>query len=530
MKKSLRVLMLTAVLAIACTMPVMAQRTGKVKADAAVIRSDADTKSNAIASTTQGTSLEIKGEKKDANGTVWYEISVDGGTGYIRSDLVDAQPAEGGSQNQTSDNTQNTQSSQNTQSAVTPASGTAYMIPGSSNIRNAAVTGDVLVTLQKDDAVTITGELTGSDGKKWYQVSFVKNSKSYTGYVRSDLITTTAPAGAQQSQQTQDNTATQTQQPAAEQEQPAAEQPAQSAAATLKSLTLSVGDLTPEFTPDCVSYTINAPQDTVEIAVSAVAGEEGTQITAVDGFSDLKPGLNAGAITVTGADGGINIYSFSIICGEVGMTGEEETEPEVDPQEIKQALDEVEETVPVEEYEKYKQLANRRLIYMCVLGFALALCVVILINLLLKVKDLNDELEMGMDEEDDDDDDEEQLHRPVATANGSRAAAKSLKKVDAAAKKKIDETSTLPTADELEAEKPKRKSIFEKPQYTTLEPTAGTDTGNILSGAPLREVVEPQQSYTEDESAQTATQLYEGEDDDDNGVDDDFEFEFINLK
>lgn len=512
MKKSFKVLLLTMVFVIGCSMPVMA-RTGKVKADAAVVRADADTSSSAVASTTQGTSLEILGEKKDAGGATWYQISVNGGTGYIRSDLVEAEAATSSDNSQS----QTTTTQSNTASSVTPASGTAYMLPGSSNIRNAAVNGEVLVTLQKDDAVTITGEMTGSDGKKWYQVNFVKNSKSYTGFVRSDLITMTAPAGAttQQTTETTETQTTETTEATEVAETQEAQQPAMSASATLKSLTLSVGDLTPEFSPDCVSYTINAPADTVEIAVSAVTGEDGTQITAVDGFSDLKPGLNAGAITVTGADGGINIYSFSIICGEVSQTETAEPVEEVDPAEIEASLLEAEgETVPVEEYNRYKELANRRLIYMCVLGFIVALCIVIIINLILKIRDLTDELESEVEEDDDDD----ELEVPAYTRQvSSGQAAKSLQKVEQAAKKKVVETASIDLPEEFFAQN--EPVAEEAPQVQIQEPIFAQPIIPQTYAEPVMPMEEaPEQP------------LYDDDDDEGAGVDDDFEFEFINLK
>ena len=383
----------------------MANTTATVIAESVKIRGGAGTSSEQIGSTEKGKTLSITGKTKDANGATWYQIYVDEGiTGYVRSDTVNVS-GEGsipdisaGSSNTSSSTTDttvktttestaestNTASTDNTASTTTTqkttaANGTGVMIPDSSNIRNAAVTGDVLCTLQKGAVVTITGETKGSDSKKWYQVSFIKDSKNYTGYVRADLIdTSSAPV-----QETEEET-------------PAAEGEATEGSSTsLKSLTISSGTITPEFSSDVTTYTIEADENTPEIAVSAVVTDPESQITSCAGFKDLQPGLNPAEIEVTAADGTSQKYHFTIICGEVtaeadsGETVEQEENPYAD----------MESMVSADEYQKYKDLAQKRLIILCVLGFLLAMAFVIIINLLLKISDLKDEILEGVDEE-----------------------------------------------------------------------------------------------------------------------------------
>ncbi|MGN1147761.1 MAG: SH3 domain-containing protein, partial [Lachnospiraceae bacterium] len=57
----------------------------------------------------------------------------------------------------------------------------------SANIRSSADTGStVLASVKSGDKVSITEEVTGTDGKIWYKVFIDANSQ---GYIRSDLVT-----------------------------------------------------------------------------------------------------------------------------------------------------------------------------------------------------------------------------------------------------------------------------------------------------------------------------------------------------
>ncbi|HOO27341.1 MAG TPA: SH3 domain-containing protein, partial [Lachnospiraceae bacterium] len=118
-----------------------------------------------------GHSVSVKSEMEGSDGRKWYEISYSynsvAGTGYICADYVTVEEA-----------VQTTSSS--------AATGT---IKGTSvRIRESAVNGTVLVQLDTGHAVTILGEITGSDGYKWYQVQFTYQDSEKTGYVRSDLV------------------------------------------------------------------------------------------------------------------------------------------------------------------------------------------------------------------------------------------------------------------------------------------------------------------------------------------------------
>jgi hypothetical protein len=383
-------------------------------------------------------------------------------------------------------------------------SGTGMVTPPSTNIRNAAVTGDVVCTLQSGAMVTITGETTGSDSKKWYQVSFIKDSKSYTGFIRADLVDTTKTAEDAQTAQQSDASTTQNDEAGTQSDESVA-QPSDVEIivpdnVSLKSLTISSGTITPEFSSNVTNYTIQAEESTMEIAISAVVTDSDSQITSADGFKDLQPGLNAASIVVTAADGTSQTYSFSIICGEVTAVPDEEETEEEESIEVEGAMEEVaesaEDTVDIEEYNKYKDLATKRLMIMCVLGFLLAVALVVIINLLLKIHDMND---------DDDEEDEEEEEKPAP------------KKKKAALEKK-----------------PQKKSLFEKREYKKLDADEAKPLKTTLS---QKEQVErskqkPQKSVMMPDLREEAKaeELYESDEAyDDTGLDDDFEFEFINL-
>ena len=62
--------------------------TGTVTATAAYVRSGAGTDSVVVTKKTRGQKVEITGETTGSDGMKWYAVSWDGGSGYIRSDLV----------------------------------------------------------------------------------------------------------------------------------------------------------------------------------------------------------------------------------------------------------------------------------------------------------------------------------------------------------------------------------------------------------------------------------------------------------
>lgn len=493
-----KLLFLTALFTLMLSQTALAEQSGKITAESVKIRSSADASSTVVGSTERGKTVSVIGKTTDANGTVWYQVYVDeNATGYIRGDLLELSGTgtvpDVQSSSQSGSNASGTGGA-NESAGVTAASGTGTVTPPSTNIRNAAVTGDVICTLQSGMVVTITGETTGSDSKKWYQVSFIKDSKEYTGYIRADLVDTSNTAQTAEGTQTDGENQ---QMPEGGEISAPQQTPTVNADAALKSLTLSSGTITPEFSSDITSYTIQTQETVTEIAISAVVANPDAQILSSEGFSDLKPGLNAASIVVEAPDKTTQTYDFSIICGEVGAAPEETEEPEEESIEIEGAMEDNFEDgdsdmVDIEEYNKYKELAEKRLIMMCVLGFLAALMLVIILNLLLKIHDMKEEME-----EDGDEEEERTL--------GKSASPK------ASSKKGLFEKHEYVKLDE--GEKPLRQTLSEKEQRKRAEQKAQK---SVLM-PDLKEERRAQENYESDHA-------YE-----DDGLDDDFEFEFINL-
>ena len=72
--------------------------------------------------------------------------------------------------------------------AVEPLSAT---VTGGQSVRvrsNASTTSQIVTTAENGMALTVTGQATGTDGKTWYQISFISNSVEVTGFIRSDYV------------------------------------------------------------------------------------------------------------------------------------------------------------------------------------------------------------------------------------------------------------------------------------------------------------------------------------------------------
>lgn len=173
---------------------------GKVKPTSAKIRSEANTSSEALASVKSGDELTIKAKTTGADGYVWYQVFVDADTlGFIRSDLIEADgtvPEMQASSSQTdgsnSDNSTQTEV-QNVQVTSTDVeqmpNQSATVTGGDVNVRASASTSAAKVTTAKNgSAITVTGKATGTDGKVWYQVSFIADGNEVAGFIRSDYV------------------------------------------------------------------------------------------------------------------------------------------------------------------------------------------------------------------------------------------------------------------------------------------------------------------------------------------------------
>ena len=196
---------------------------GTVNASNVNVRSSADTTSNSVAVVNTNDAVTINTEVTGTDGKTWYNVTTAGGvTGFIRADLVtktqDAAAttttttttttpattdnnAAGATTNATTTTNNTTTTTTTTPATTEPKvqvtainNQTAYIAPASVNIRKTPSTnGDIVAKAQQNSVITLTGETQASDNYKWYQVSFEANGTTMTGFIRSDLITFTAP-------------------------------------------------------------------------------------------------------------------------------------------------------------------------------------------------------------------------------------------------------------------------------------------------------------------------------------------------
>jgi hypothetical protein len=80
----------------------------------------------------------------------------------------------------------------------------------------------------------------------------------------------------------------------------------------LREITVSVGELVPEFVRSTRNYTLHVPHNVTEIDVSAVVDQSSAKY-AVSGNTDLQIGENTVTITVTAEDGTRSTYRITVI-------------------------------------------------------------------------------------------------------------------------------------------------------------------------------------------------------------------------
>ncbi len=83
----------------------------------------------------------------------------------------------------------------------------------------------------------------------------------------------------------------------------------------LASLQVSPGTLSPAFSADRTSYSLEVDKDVTSIVVSASA-EDAKATTSVSGANSIQPGRNTVNITVTAENGAVKVYSIQVQAGE----------------------------------------------------------------------------------------------------------------------------------------------------------------------------------------------------------------------
>ena len=167
-----------------------ADTTGTVKVDSAKIREKADASSESVGGAARGTEVTITEEVTDASGTLWYKVTVDDTTGYMRSDLVDKESADGGETTQQAAQPESSASGASVEPEQAMDAQYASVSTGTAKVRTAPSTNEAIVDkLAQGTQVVISGQTNASDGKIWYYVTFTgTDGAERTGYIRSDLL------------------------------------------------------------------------------------------------------------------------------------------------------------------------------------------------------------------------------------------------------------------------------------------------------------------------------------------------------
>jgi len=189
-KLKLAVLGLTLALGIgifgdAFSMEVRADSQARVTASSAKIRRAATVDSDMIGGAQRNETLTVISQVQGSDGHTWYQIKYNDITGYVRSDLVaisdGSTPPAGGGEGGTPA----------TSVEVTPINPVGALVSEEvGRVRSeASVAGTILAELPNGSAVTVTGQVTDSDGKIWYQVTYTSGEASGQGFIRSDYLT-----------------------------------------------------------------------------------------------------------------------------------------------------------------------------------------------------------------------------------------------------------------------------------------------------------------------------------------------------
>ncbi len=158
--------------------------TGVIKGTGVRVRTTASLTSNVCCGLSTGQQVTIT-ETASADSKTWYKVAFtynnEAISGYVCSDFVEktSSAATGAAVTTTSGTTAG--------STVTTKVGT---VKGTKvNVRKEAVSGEVVTTLNAGQVTTVTSEAAGSDGNKWYGISFTLNGASLSGFIRSDFLT-----------------------------------------------------------------------------------------------------------------------------------------------------------------------------------------------------------------------------------------------------------------------------------------------------------------------------------------------------
>ena len=176
----------------------------------------------------------------------------------------------------------------------TVASGTIYTTVDSLNFRSIS-DGSVIGSITtKGTALERTGIASGKVRVKY-------NGKE--GYVSADYVTTTKPEVKKEEEKKEEEE----------------KQEEKSSNANLKSLSIEGQKLTPDFSKDVTSYTLNVDKDIEKLEINAEAEDTKASVQ-IAGNESLKQGENIVTVSVSAEDGTVKIYEIKVEKGKENKT------------------------------------------------------------------------------------------------------------------------------------------------------------------------------------------------------------------
>lgn len=98
-----------------------------------------------------------------------------------------------------------------------------------------------------------------------------------------------------------------------------------SSAAYLKTLNVTPGTITPDFSPEVTKYSIQVDSDVESVSVTCSVADSTSKVIEAGGFKSLKDGKNDAVVTVEAADGSTCSYQLTIYRGETAALDTEDT-------------------------------------------------------------------------------------------------------------------------------------------------------------------------------------------------------------
>ncbi len=167
----------------------LAASTGKITGNGVNVRAEASTSSEAVGTLQKNDTITINGQVTGADGKIWYQISLNGGIGYVRSDL--ATVTDGSTPDTIGADGTVTEGGDPSIDMCNPIEATVTSDQACRVRQDASTASTILGSAPSGTVVTIKGSKVGaSDSMTWYYVDVPQDDgTTITGFIRSTFIT-----------------------------------------------------------------------------------------------------------------------------------------------------------------------------------------------------------------------------------------------------------------------------------------------------------------------------------------------------